>query len=413
MKSTATLLFICSLACVAAETRLFPHLRKRAHVTAHHQHAHSVPKAAPVAAAPVAVATAVLPEVPPLADMGSKGYPELPGVSSMLSSASEKAKAMSSQAGVLQSSIARAQQETEAKLAQQKHVYEKKLRKQEAQNTAAIALNSAISQHISTLNTENDVLRNTSRQIRDTNLVMKSEFLALKERLGGVRSFVVASLAATEETKEKSIEKKKTQVAAASTATAEKVESDDASSDDDEEDDDEDDSDVNTTAPVKGTSLLALSQKVHRMHVANPADDASIDEDDDNATKITSMDTKDLLAVLQQGVASLTAEEKKSEKQLKDLFLHDFKVGVKRHTGLIAEQKNLNATEAGLETLQQKLKVTKKQLEGTSGKLQTHLHRIGTFLQQLSHLAMAPSSEATKLLEQLPTSVAISDAGHA
>merc|ERR1719453_2471542 len=65
---------------------------------------------------------------------------------------------------------------------------------------------------------------------------------------------------------------------------------------------------------------------------------------------------ENLLAVLSKQVTALAAQEKESEKNLKNLFIRDYRAGAKRHQALLSQQKGLIATRGSLMALEAKLK---------------------------------------------------------
>merc|ERR1719224_279441 len=115
----------------------------------------------------------------------------------------------------------------------------------------------------------------------------------------------------------------------------------------------------------------------------------------------------DLLEVLSKEVSALAQQEKESEKNLKNLFIRDFRAGAKRHQALLAQQKSLNSTRAALQTLKAKLETAVAHLAATQSQLEARLHGIGQYLQKLSHFAMAPQNEANHLMDVLPKAVTV------
>merc|ERR1719271_200052 len=94
-------------------------------------------------------------EVPAPVDAGSDGFPHLPAVSQMLSSASGTLKTVNSQASDLEARVVKAQMQVEAKLAKQKAAFEEKLKQQEANNRMVIEENANITAEIKKLQSSN------------------------------------------------------------------------------------------------------------------------------------------------------------------------------------------------------------------------------------------------------------------
>jgi len=316
-----------------------------------------------------------------------------------------------------------AQMQAEAKMAKQKAAYEGKLRAAELANRALAAQNKGISHQNQVLRSGNDAIRVHAQQLEATNMVMRQELLALQSRLGAAQDFLGQSLARTDDSRATELrvlrtpaakpETQDTQVpmqplstaplpntiveahavkaeqhaavartsavanSKAGTKEGEDAEDDDGAADEDEGDD--------------ATSFLAVGSAIHRREEPGP-------------TKAET-DARELVKVLQKGIASLGEQEQASEAQLKALFDSSSEAGAKKQRKLLAKQESLNSTRASLTALQGELRAAEAHLEATQKQLSAKLHDTGAFLQKLAHLALAPVSQVPDLTKQLPVSV--------
>jgi len=366
--------------------------------------------------------------IPAPLDAGPDGFPQLPAVSQMLSEASGTLKSVSSRASGLEARVVQAQMQSESKMAKQKAAFEEKLKQQEESNQAVIAANGGISAQIKSLQGSNAALKKHAHEIEETNKVMRSELRSLESRLGAAKDFTATALTSTDDSKNSLLQvlkggrKHHRALVETSSSTHRNVDNDD---DDDDSSDDSDDTEDSKDSKDddEEESLLMLSSKVHRTSTGSSADSAASFEAamsdlesavpagpgmplDDTAT-LPAGSPADLLAVLSKDVAHLAQQEKDSEKNLKNMFIKDFRAGAKRHQALLAQQKSLIGTRGSLQAVQAKLKSAEAHLEATKAQLEGRLHGLGQYLQKLAHLAMAPQREVPHLLEVLPKSVAL------
>merc|ERR1719183_3138842 len=131
--------------------------------------------------------------------------PHLPAVSSMLGTASETLKSISSQATTLEARVVQVQTENEAKMARQKAVFDRRLRVQEESNRAIVNQNGDISKEIASLKDDNIALRKHSKELQVDNRLMRIELQTLQTKLGVSRDFVATSLTSTDDSKAKDL----------------------------------------------------------------------------------------------------------------------------------------------------------------------------------------------------------------
>jgi len=409
-------LMLSSPAAATDESQNLPPKKLRQHQHRQHRHRHAAKSAKKAVASPppAVVQPAEAPSqtaVPVAANTGPDGYPQLPAVSTMLGSASQTLQSINSQAQVLEARVVQTQMENEAKMARQKVVFEQKLKSQEDKNRAVAATNQQLSNEIEALKVNISSLRNQAMDVQGSNDVMRTELKALSGRLVLARKFLLAALKNTDDSKapqlavlrdptaihRASVKTTKGSVHKVSRAGVSGVHKQQqlkqqqqqqekrrqASAKDSSDDQDDDDSDEEI--------YLSLAAKVHREGFLAPV--------------AAGGSPKDLLKVLGEAVGNLQKEEHKSEAQLKNIFLANFKAGVKRYASFMVQRRSLTALRGNLAKEQDKLRVANAHLQGTHAKLQQQLRSFGLFAQKLSHLALAPEDEASGLLKTLPQDV--------
>lgn len=331
--------------------------------------------------------------------------PHLPAVSSMLGTASETLKSISSQANTLEARVVQVQMENEAKMARQKSVFDRRLKVQEEANRAVVAQSAQITKEIDQIKERNVAVRKHAKELQVDNRLLRIEFQTLQSKLSVSRDFVAATLTSTDDSKAKDLsilkelgkEEKK-----------EEKNNDDDSRDDDDDSEDGDSSDGDDDDDDAGPSFLTLSSKTKRFAQASGVEEAQFsDFDEPDTQQKPEMNPRDLLKVLQKGVENLAVEEKDGEAKLKSMFLSDFQAGVRRHISLISQQKTLNGTRAAVKKKQEQLEVAEAHLERTKGHLQERLQGLGLYLQKLAHVALAKANEVPQMIKLLPSSVSI------
>lgn len=410
---------------ISESSAMFPALRKRKLASAQNVEKSLAQIASPEQKSAEVDKMAQAPkEVPPVADAGADGFPHLPAVSNMLSQAAGTLKSVSSQASGLQARMVQVQMQSEEKVAKHKAAFEEKLKAQEAGNQMVIETNKKISGEINRLNSENSALRKTSSQVQDANRQMRKQLHALQSRLGVGRAFVDKSLLATDDTNSSLLQvltvsraRRHRRRTLLEVASKREVDNDD-DSDDDASAGDTDDSQSGASdeddTDEESPSFLSLSMK-RRVARADNALDSSLNDlqamavetQPAEAATDTASSPSDLLGVLAKDVAKLAQQQKEGEKQLKDLFIRDFRNGARRHKALMDQQKSLTTTRNSLLSLQAKLKNAEKHLVGTRSQLEARLRGLGQYLQKMAHFAMAPQKEVPHLLETMPKTIAV------
>lgn len=367
--------------------------------------------------------------VPAPLDANADGFPELPAVSSMLSQASGTLKSVNSQTSSLEARVVQAQMQSEAKMAKQKAAFEEKLKQQEQGNQAVITANDKISAEIKELKGNNAGLRKHAHEIGENNKLMRSELKTLEARLGVAEDFTGKSLTNTDDSKSALLQvlrggRHGHKSSFVETTSKTKRDEDDDDEDDDESDESGDKDEEQDDDDDEGsTSFLAISSKKSRASKKSSQDtsyEAAIAEMEttmpESAVQVgpampdAPADAPgDLLQELSKQVAALANQEKESEKNLKNLFIRDFRAGAKRHQALLVQQKSLIATRSNLQGLKAKLETAVAHLKETQSQLQGRLHGLGQYLQKLAHFAMAPQNEVPHLLEVLPKTVTVKE----
>jgi hypothetical protein len=396
------------VAATAAATEVFPSLRKKRMEKEREMEAKpqaEVTQTQVVAPAKKDDAPVI---VPPPADVGTSGFPELPAVSTMLGAASGTLKSVNSKASTLEARVVQAQMQSESKMARQKAAFEEKLKAQEEDNRLVIAANGNISAEISQLQASNEDLRKRAHEVEESNTVMRSEFHTLETHLGVAKDFTAHSLQTTDDSKNALLEVLKVGGSRHHRKTAFVDTSDDDDTDDDSDSDNSDDEDDSDGA----ASFLSMSMRTHRTSADFEADlsqptqlESTVPSMSVPDSSASSSDANDLLEVLSKEVANLAQQEKESQTKLKDLFIRDFRAGAKRHQALLAQQKVLISKRGSLQAVKEKLEGAVAHLEGTKMELGSRLKELGQFLQKLTHFALAPQKEVSHLMKVLPKEI--------
>lgn len=402
----------CSAASASQKVEVFPSLRKHnLHMQQQKQapaedkldddSIDDVPDVAPVATAGVSSAPL---SIPAPMNIGADGFPKLPAVDAMLGGASETMKSISSQASTLQAQIMQVQAQNQAKMTQQKVIFERKLKTQEGKNQQVVSQNNEVASEIQTLKKGNEELRKNCHDLQEGSRVMRVELHTLESKFAEAKEFVGASLTSSDDSKAKELAVLKSPVHHHKSFLDrhdDDQEEDQAQADDKgEKDDDNDDDDSNDD---DAESFLAISSHAHRVFAE--AEDMEEAPDDAAAVAGPPTDPSGLVDILKSGVAQMQLEEHASEKKMKSIFVANFQQGQKRHTALMSQQKALNGTRTQLQALQLNLHGAEVHLEATKTSLQERLRGLGLFAQRLAHLALAPAGEVSRLLTALPAKV--------
>jgi len=390
----ATPVLLCAI-CLAAllppneAAALFPAMKQRLALQQQEQKAHQQ-KSDEEAAIP-----AVVPEP---VDVGADGFPSLPDVSKILGSATIALKTVNNQANAIEARVVAAQKQIQGKLGHQKKAFEFQLKSQETQNLALKVQNSKVSAEILTLHDHNVASRVAARDLQKSNRMLRSEIHTLESKLGVAKEFASKTLKVTDDSKEVTLNV---------LHMASKAPQKDVVETNDEDDDDDDDSGNETD--VKAASLLQKPQSeasalddISLLQISQSEASALDDVSDESSTN-----PDDLLASLTKDVAHLAAQKKASEKNLREIFIRDFRAGAMRHKAIMAEQKVLKKKRGDAQQLKQKLQKAVAHLQVTHLQLTRRLHGLGQFMKQLAHLALAQETEMPELMQKLPKAVTI------
>lgn len=405
----------CSAASASQKVEVFPSLRKHLHMQQQKQApaedtkvdddsmSDDVPDVAPIA---VAAASSAPLAIPAPMNMGADGFPKLPTVDAMLGGASETMKSISSQASTLQAQIMQVQAANQARMTQQKVIFERKLKMQEGKNQEVVSQNNGVASEIQTLKKGNEDLRKNCHDLQEGNRVMRVELHTLESKFAEAKEFVGTSLTSSDDSKAKELAVLKSPVHHHKSFLdrhdddqEEDNTEDKSGKDDDTEEDDHDDDSNDDDAE----SFLAISSRSHRMFAET--EDMEESPDDAPAVAAPPSDPSGLVDILKTGVAQMQSEEHASEKKMKAIFVANFQQGQKRHSALMSQQKALNGTRSQLQALQLNLHGAEVHLTTTKTSLQERLRGLGLFAQRLAHLALAPAGEVSRLLTALPAKV--------
>jgi len=260
---------VCSATTASEKVEMFPSLRKRLLQQKAQQtpaddkiddktddSTDDVPDVVPVAAA---VANSPL-SIPAAANIGADGFPRLPAVDAMLGGASETMKTINTQASSLQAQVLQVQMSNQARMTQQKAIFERKLKMQEGKNREVVDQNKAIADKIQTLKKGNEELRTNCHELQEGNRVMRVELHTLESKFAEAKEFIGASLVSSDDSKAKELTVLKSPVHHHKSFLDRHTEEDQGEDDGEEKagkDDDEDDDSSDDDAE----SFLALSSK--------------------------------------------------------------------------------------------------------------------------------------------------------
>jgi len=215
----------------------------------------------------------------------------------------------------------------------------------------------------------------------------------LGSKLGVAKSFAIKSVLTTDDSKDPKLD--------VLNVPGEQKKNSDFKDDDDDSADDSD-NEEDEKVPEKPTSLL---QTTAHNDVATLLNDSPVDE------IIAETSPDDFLAALTKDVAQLAAQEKKSEKNLRDIFISHFRAGAKRHKALVAMQKSLTDERSKAQALEQRLQTAVTHLADTHLDLTRRLQGVAQFLKQLEHVTTAHESDVPKLIGKLPKAVTLGRRG--
>jgi len=377
-------------------TNLFPAMKKRLAMA--QQKAETVEPEHKDAAAPVSV--------PDPVDVGADGFPKLPEVSDILGGATKALKTVDSQAKAIEIRVLDAQKHMKGKLARQKAAFEFQLKRQEMQNLAVAQEIQKIQSEVAQLETRNTASRTKSHGLQKSNHMLRNEMHELGKKLGVARTFAFKTVFSTDDSKEPTLNVLKVNEEPKQVVQAKEADDDDSDDSDEEEDVPEKVSSADVVAKFESkwkdtaTSLLQTAAQAQR--AASSADELpSTDEISPDGNP------DDLLAVLTKDVARLASQEKECEKNLKEIFIRDFRAGAGRHKALLAKQAVATKQRTDAQALEQRLQKAVSHLNDTHLQLTRRLHGVAQFMKQLEHLADAKETDVPKLMGDLPKKVTL------
>lgn len=297
--------------------------------------------------------------------------PTLPPVSLILSDASLTAKHINEKAAMLEARILKEQEEGQAKMAKRKSALEHRLKVQEDGTKQVNATNNQILAESDRLEENNQALRKQAKEVKSGNRLMASELRALDARLAAAQTFISHALKSIDDSQDKALG----------------VLSAKESDTDDQDEDDNENHDAGDDPAHSGTSLLAITER----------------HSEDSFAPDQNQDTGGLLTVLAQGVTSMSAQQRASDKKLEELFAAKFEAGSHERSELLSDEKDEEQDRESLTSLQKELRTALGHLEETQDHSQKNLRALGLFLQRLGHLALSPEKDVLHLMESLPS----------
>lgn len=318
-----------------------------------------------------------LPVVPGVENAGYAGFPEVPGVDSIMESASRAMQGIKSKAEQLQEKMMQAQMQSSMRLKKQKAIFDEKLKEQEEKNQVIVRENKAVAAKIMVARKDNQEEHEKALRIHEEGHSRRKQMYLLQEQLHRMEHLLAESLA---------LEDKKVPEGDV-LKTASLVQQEAAKSDSDESN--------------GGLSFLSLEESYEQEEAVSEEQASTNTETDEASSEAASQDDPEsLVSILNSAVKDMKIQGKESELKLKDMFMKDFKSGVHRKKMLLQQQQVLESTQATMSNYKARLETAERNLEEKADTAVKRMHAAGRSLKKLGELAEVPSEAAlSELLE--------------
>lgn len=316
-----------------------------------------------------------LPAVPPVANAGHDGLPELPAIDTITDSFASTARGIDSQVHSLQSQLAKIEQAGKERITREKGVFEARLREEEKKNQVIMQENAALAKQIMSVHSNNEQLLKKVRAEVKSNEAKRKGISALLKRIIEAQTVAEKVLADTDDSnapelsflrkgkKEKVVEVKEKPVVEAKGARVEEE-------------------------PVSFV-------QIEEFNLVEPEEALSLKHDD------KAEEPESLVGALTKSIEVLRVESKHSEEKLKQLFVESFKAETQRHSALTAQQELLKKRLSDMQAFEEKLKKADDHLLSVEKTLQDRMLAESKFLGELSTAAMSPAQEVKQQLSML------------
>lgn len=337
-----------------------------------------------------------LPAVPPVANAGHDGLPELPAIDSITDSFASTARGIDSQVHSLQSRLAKIEQTGKERITREKGVFEARLKEEEKKNQVIMQENAALAKQIMAVHSNNEKLLKKVRAEVKSNEAKRKGISALLKKIVEAQTAAEKVLADTDDSnapelsflrkakqsKEKAVEVKEKPIVEAKARYEKRAsESKEASRAEEE--------------PVSFVQIEEFSLVEPEEVGIKPEEALSLKHDD------KADEPESLVGALTKSIEVLRVESKHSEEKLKQLFAESFKAETQRHSALTAQQELLKKRLSDMQAFEEKLKKADDHLLSVEKTLQDRMLAESKFLGELSTAAMSPAQEVKQQLSML------------
>eukprot|EP00930_Biecheleria_cincta_P064180 TRINITY_DN49730_c0_g1_i1.p1 TRINITY_DN49730_c0_g1~~TRINITY_DN49730_c0_g1_i1.p1 ORF type:complete len:355 (+),score=133.55 TRINITY_DN49730_c0_g1_i1:70-1134(+) len=322
-----------------------------------------------------------LPVVPKVENAGYAGFPEVPGVDSMMESASIAMQGIKSKAEQLQEKMMQAQKQSSLRLKKQKAIFDQKLKEQEEKNQVIVRANKAVAAKVMEASKANQEEHAKALRLKEEGQARRKQLYLLQEELHHMQHFLAESLALED--------KKVPQGDVLQGASLVQKDQPAKSAGD---------------ATNDGLSFLSLGQtfKKESDDEEEESTEASSRNSEEGSSEDSSQDEPEsLVSMLNSAVQDMKKEGQETEHKLKDLFMSNFKSGAHRKKMLLEQQKVLKSSWANMDRYKARLETAERGLEEKASKSTKRMHAAGRALKKLGELAEAPSEVALSELSDM------------
>jgi len=298
-----------------------------------------------------------LPDVP-------KAMANLPDVSAILESSTNTMSSISTEAAQLQKEMDTVQSQNTMRLHNEKKVFDRKLKDQEAKSKQTAKQNAGLAKDIMKMTKTNSDLHKNAEKLQKGNADRREELKLLKQQLEASVGFMSEAYTSTDDSDAKELEVLKT-----------------------------------GDEPPKASkhiSLLSISEEITK----DESGSQEVSEAEAAAGKPDEQ-AESLVVKLQDSVKEMRKQGSESEKKLKAMFLEHFKAGVARHKALGEQGKVLGSTLDAMKKYAERLVEANKRLKATQAKLDSQLRDGSIFLKRLGDVAGKKPEKGVKDLEAL------------
>lgn len=321
-----------------------------------------------------------LPAVPPVANAGHDGLPELPAIDTITDSFASTARGIDSQVHSLQSQLAKIEQTGKERITREKGVFETRLKEEEKKNQVIMQENAALAKQIMAVHSNNEKLLKKVRAEVKSNEAKRKGISALLKKIVEAQTVAEKVLADTDDSNAPELsflrKAKQEKPIVEAKAQNEKLASESKEA---------------ARAEQEPVSFVQIEE----FSLVEPEEALSLKHDD------KAEEPESLVGALTKSIEVLRGESKHSEEKLKQLFAESFKAETQRHLALTAQQELLKKRLSDMQAFEEKLKKADDHLLSVEKTLQDRMLAESKFLGELSTAAMSPAQEVKQQLSML------------